>query len=229
MNETLITQLVAVTATLSPVVADVRGHLRGTGPVPTLHGRLHGPHSRHAATVEIAYSLRCGSPIVDSDGWRVHFSVSVPEPNLWDWQSPFLYRLEIGRPDTLASCEIGLRQRRVGRAGLLWNGQPLAITPTNTLIASPDTPAVWAEADADGRLVLGRLPANPDIWLETANRFETHASTLGWLLPPSPDPAPWQAVELRGAGHIVMVGEPFSPTFGIFSSPPPCQTDSAPG
>src|SRR3982751_515934 len=60
-------------------------------PKTELRGRLMGPNCPYASTVEIAYPLK---PLMRSeqhpDG-ALRCRVAIPEPSLWDVQSPFLY------------------------------------------------------------------------------------------------------------------------------------------
>src|SRR5437868_13397226 len=60
-------------------------------PKTELRGRLMGPSCPYASTVEIAYPL---SPLKLSEqqvAGALRCRVAIPEPSLWDLQSPFLY------------------------------------------------------------------------------------------------------------------------------------------
>src|SRR5205807_8453434 len=60
-------------------------------PTTEVRGRFVGPHCLYASTVEVAYPLRTfGRP---PPGLSVLARrVTIPEPCLWDPQSPFLYQ-----------------------------------------------------------------------------------------------------------------------------------------
>ncbi|MCS6852084.1 MAG: hypothetical protein NZ700_13055, partial [Gemmataceae bacterium] len=55
-----------------------------------LRGRLVGPRCRFSSTVEVAYPLRPARPAETVPG-AVAARVVIPEPCLWDPDSPFVY------------------------------------------------------------------------------------------------------------------------------------------
>src|SRR5262245_52982530 len=82
-----------------------------------LRGRLMGPRCAFASTVEVAYHLRPAAE--QAGGVDLRARVVIPEPSLWDPQSPFLYSGPIelwdqgGRLDVV-QVRHGLRQFRPG-------------------------------------------------------------------------------------------------------------------
>src|SRR5579864_1387677 len=57
-----------------------------------VRGRLVGPTCVKASTVEVAYPLReCGRKLESTPD--ISLRAIIPEPCLWDQESPFLYRL----------------------------------------------------------------------------------------------------------------------------------------
>jgi hypothetical protein len=58
-----------------------------------VRGRFVGPRCTHAATIEIAYPLR--EQARDSNTPLIVLRTVVPEPCLWDAESPFVYRCEV--------------------------------------------------------------------------------------------------------------------------------------
>src|SRR5262249_19936731 len=59
-----------------------------------VRGRLVGPTCVYASTVEVAYPLRESSREKESAP-HISLRVIVPEPSLWEQESPFLYRLVV--------------------------------------------------------------------------------------------------------------------------------------
>jgi hypothetical protein len=57
-------------------------------------GRLVGPRCAYAATVEIAHPLREQSREL-TDTPRIVLRALIPEPCLWDSESPFVYRCQV--------------------------------------------------------------------------------------------------------------------------------------
>jgi hypothetical protein len=96
-----------------------------------LRGRLVGPRCAYAGTVEVAYPLR---PLPQSPPGMAGPTgrVVIPEPSLWDPQSPFLYlgTVELWRDGLRcdgAQFRHGLRSAALGPQGLRWNGKPLPL------------------------------------------------------------------------------------------------------
>jgi len=118
-------------ARLTPAEAEIWAHIEPEHltPATEVRGRLTGPHCLYASTVEVAYSWRERSRRAE-DVARPNIQVRavIPEPSLWDPESPFLYRgfLELcERGQTLDRVEFlhGLRDFGVTPGGLRWNGR----------------------------------------------------------------------------------------------------------
>ena len=82
---------------LDPVSAELRVIVTPERLTPTteVHGRLVGPSCPYASTVEVAYPLtplRQTGPTVPG---ALRLRVVIPEPSLWDTQSPYLYAVSI--------------------------------------------------------------------------------------------------------------------------------------
>ena len=98
-----------------------------------VRGRITGPRCAYATTVEVAYPLRESSREYYKDGVpRITSRVLIPEPNLWDPISPFLYlgKFELWQSDQCcdqAERTIHLEQISLGTHGLRWNGKPLTL------------------------------------------------------------------------------------------------------
>src|SRR5438105_5010249 len=90
-----------------------------------VRGRLVGPRCHYATTVEVAYPLR---PLSDDGLERGELGarVIIPEPSLWDPESPSLYQ---GSAEVWSGgerwCEVelihGLRVLQLGKGGLRCN------------------------------------------------------------------------------------------------------------
>jgi Glycosyl hydrolases family 2 len=202
---------------LDPVSAEVwiTVHPETLTPATELRGRLMGPSCPYASTVEIAYPL---SPLKRSEQQlpgALRCRVVIPEPSLWDVQSPFLYSGPIelwqdGQRIDSVSVRHGLRKMRVGPQGLLLNGKPLTLRgrvvggPTETealalrgegcnlLVPRDEAEETWDVADRFGFLVLGDRP-RPE-----------HASCLRALLA---DPARGLEIVTEGVGFRLLYGE----------------------
>jgi hypothetical protein len=156
--------------------------------------------------VELAYPLRPLSRQVEKPGCS-RARVIIPEPSLWDPESPFLYEgsaeiWEDGCRRYETRISHGLRGIQPGANVLRCNGRPFSVRGVsrqqlspgealrlrqqgyNTLLApvSPEAASLWDAADRFGFLVLGRLP-DMQAALGQAESLKFHASCLGWLLP----------------------------------------------
>ncbi len=194
---------------LDPAAAELRVVVRIASPVPAveLRGRLMGPSCAFSSTVEIAYPLR---PVAVPGTARAEehaAGVLIPEPSLWDPQSPFLYGGPIelwvdGRRCDSVRVRHGLRRLQVRPGEVRVNGRPLALRGTEltapcsdeealqlrragcNLIVAPvaqATAPLWDVGDRLGFLVVGRLAGVDD---ETPGRLaglRRHACCLGWL------------------------------------------------
>lgn len=191
--------------TLDPVAAELLVRVRAAGLTETMQvrGRLTGPSCPYASTVEIAYPLKPLSRSADAVACRV----LIPEPSLWDPQSPFLYRGPVELWDgerlvTRVQVQCGLRQFHHGPHGLRLNGKLLTLNGCavnsldetsaqrlreegHNLLVVPlraDTLTVWEEAERWGFLVLGRVEDSPTTE-ELKTFVQRRASWLGWLAP----------------------------------------------
>ncbi len=175
-----------------------------------VRGRLMGPRSVYAATVEVAYPLRPLGPGVGDGPAGITRRVVIPEASLWEPASPFLYQGPVELWQDGARCgqvvvTHGLRSCTLGPRGLRLNGKPLTLsgrevtqTPDdrearslraggcNLLIAPVAEDGVWAAADRLGFLVLGRLSVGEED-LGRAAALAGHASCLGWIVPAEAD------------------------------------------
>lgn len=114
---------------LNPAEARMRIEARTSreGAGCELRGKLMGPSCRFSSTVEIAYPLR---PVAGQIGTLAE--VLIPEPCLWDTQSPFLYQgtLELWQEGRLCHqipFSHVLRSWKLGKQGLRLNGKPLLL------------------------------------------------------------------------------------------------------
>src|SRR5262245_36147025 len=112
---------------LSPAEAEIwitAGTERVTA-TTEIRGRLVGPHCLYATTVEVAYPIR-PIPHPPESLPTLTRRVIIPEPSLWDPQSPFIYRAAVelwqdGSRCDRAEFDFGLRARAVNSRGLTWN------------------------------------------------------------------------------------------------------------
>jgi hypothetical protein len=174
-----------------------------------VRGRLTGPHCPYANTVQVAYYLREVSREYETTGDpRISHRVVIPEPNLWEPQTPFLYQGEVelwqgGQRCDQAPVVRGLRTLRLGREGLLVNGHPLAIRGLacegcseqearrlhdagyNTIVVPIGEGAsrIGEIGDRYGLLIMGRLISKDQ--LTQARAMARHSSFLGWILDPA--------------------------------------------
>jgi hypothetical protein len=223
---------------LSPAQAEV--HVLVTPeqrtPATEVRGRLMGPSCPYSNTVEVAYTLR---PLPAAEGEALACRVIIPEPSLWEPESPFLYRGPVelwqdGARQDRVTVSHGLRQIQLGPRGLRVNGRPLALrgrevdrlsddearalrrAGCNLLVvsAAEATVPLWDTADRLGFLVLGRVA---DAGEETRRRLaglDRHPSCLGWLVPAPGDlraslPTNWRVGVERDSGAALPAGVSF--------------------
>jgi hypothetical protein len=114
---------------LSPAEAEVWVSVIPGRPSATaeVRGRLVGPRCLYASTVEVAYPLR---PLgrQPQDALALTVRAVIPEPSLWDPQSPFLYQgtAEFWQHDVCRGTESfrwGLRELQLTSRGFLCNGR----------------------------------------------------------------------------------------------------------
>jgi hypothetical protein len=188
-----------VTVTAGPESARSRSMLE-------LRGRLVGPRCRYSQTVEVAYPLR---PVPADSPGEMAARVVIPEPCLWDPESPFFYGglvelLADGRPVDLQTLWVGFRELRLGPKGVRCNGRPVVLTGetrdgrgrarpgdelrrrgVNLLLVRPDTWAegLWSTADETGCLMVYEL-SDGENSRRLAVELAQHPCGLGCLVPP---------------------------------------------
>ncbi len=166
-----------------------------------VRGRLMGPRSAWASTVEVAYPLR---EIARLEPNQILLRLVVPEASFWEPDTPFLYQgpLELwqgGERCDARALSHGLRRLQLTPAGLRVNGglhnirgvqrQSLSVEDIRVLHASGVNLVVldaqqFSEAaplaDRWGMLLLYRVARPSDYlrWRDVANR---QPSTFGWL------------------------------------------------
>jgi hypothetical protein len=193
--------------TLSPTEAEIwitagTEHLTAT---TEIRGHLVGPHCLYATTVEVAYPIR-PIPHPPENLPPLTRRVIIPEPSLWDPQSPFVYRAVVelwqdGSRRDRAEFDFGLRARAVTSRGLTWNGKGLTVQGStclpktqevsqfrqagyNLLLTDLEGNSIWwTAANRLGFLMLGRLPPTVSA-LSLAVTMGAQVSSFGWLLWP---------------------------------------------
>ena len=170
-------------------------------PATEIKGRLMGPRSPYANTVEIAYPVR---EMARTD--HVLLRVLIPEPNFWQPQSPLLYEgpLELWQDGARVEqiwLRHGIRTVQLGERGLRVNGQPCKLqgvgaeifTETDArrwhdeginLVLMPardDTIELLQISDRFGLFVLGRIE-QPHHWPRWPLACQRHPSYLGCVL-----------------------------------------------
>jgi hypothetical protein len=166
-------------------------------------GRLMGPSCPYSSTVEVAYPLRALAH--SADRGPLTKRVVIPEPSLWEPESPFLYQGPIelwqdGERRDRVTVRHGLCSSSLTTHGLRWNGDLLTLrglgvhrlTTDNALslhqsgynllqapVRETDT---WDLADRFGFLVLGELPRLDDPILQVARQLSQRPSFFGWLV-----------------------------------------------
>jgi hypothetical protein len=217
---------------LSPAQAEVHVLLTPDQRSPTteVRGRLMGPSCPFSNTVEVAYPLR---PLPDAEGGALACRVIIPEPSLWEPESPFLYRGPVelwqdGARQDRVTVSHGLRQIQLGPRGLRVNGRPLTLRGREVdrlsddealtlrragynLLVAPAAGAaapLWDTADRLGFLVLGRVADADEDTLRRLADLDRHPCCLGWLVPAQGDlrgrlPASWR-VGVEGDGGAAL-------------------------
>jgi hypothetical protein len=192
-----------VTHHADPAGAELRVFVRPerVTPATAIKGRLMGPRSPYANTVEIAYPLR---ELARTD--HILLRVLIPEPNFWQPKSPLLYEgpLELWEGDERCdqiTLRHGIRTVQLSERGLRVNGQPLRLQGVcadtfteadarrwrneqiNFVLtpARDDTVEPLTIADRFGLFVLGRID-EPHHWPRWPLACQRHASFLGCVL-----------------------------------------------
>jgi hypothetical protein len=172
-------------------------------PTTEVVGRMVGPRCRFASTVEVAYPLKPAARHLQGPPSLMLRSV-IPEPCLWDLESPFLYRVQIelrqdGECCDRAQFDRGIRTLKTGRDRCTLNGRPLMLRGTtqvpdthgdglplraagyNLILAPIEKPLTWFAAYECGLFVLGRLPFTERAAMQ-ARIVGGQVSSFGWLL-----------------------------------------------
>jgi hypothetical protein len=193
---------------LTQAEAELRFLVTLGGPADDLQvrGRLMGPRCPYAATVEVAYPLRELERERDQAGvTSILLRTVIPEPSMWDPESPFLYSgpLGIWRGNELLEQQIqqiGFIGWGLGSRGLRVNGKYIDLQATLIKELNPElsaqlreqhfncvvvevseaTCSTWEMADRFGFFVLGHITGE-DAW-RVARRLEGRPSSLGWIL-----------------------------------------------
>jgi hypothetical protein len=193
---------------LTPAEAELRFLVTLAGPAAGLQvrGRLMGPRCPYASTVEVAYPLRELEREQNHAGsTSILLRSVIPEPSMWDPESPFLYSgpLGIWRGNELLEQQmqqIGFIGWGLGTRGLRVNGKYLDLQATVIKELNPElatqlreqlfncvvvevsdaASSTWDLADRFGFFVLGRITRNEE-W-PIARRLEGRPSSLGWIL-----------------------------------------------
>jgi hypothetical protein len=185
---------------LDPMETELRVYVRlaQITAATEVRGRLVGPCSTYASTVEIAYPLRASAR-----GDHVELRALIPEPNWWSPQSPFLYggALELvqdGVPCGRVPISHGIRRVQLTPRGLHLNGKPIALrgavagtdadwpklraAGVNTLVVRMgDSDLECLDiADRLGFFVLGTAD-NYAAYAHARHDLAAHASALGWI------------------------------------------------
>jgi hypothetical protein len=176
-------------------------------PSTAIRGRLHGPRCHFATTVEVGYPLQNLAPANRSTDDRLTARVAIPEPSLWDLESPFLYEGSVELWESDHRCDIarvrhGLREIRFSPRGIAVNGKRVTIKSKEMKHACTDdealrlrqagfnliiapvtdaTAALWDIGDRLGILLVGRVASNATETIERITALHDHPCSLGWL------------------------------------------------
>lgn len=168
-------------------------------PSTELRGRLVGPQSAYASTIEIAYPMR---ELERAD--HVVLRVVIPEASWWHPRTPFLYRGPLELWQDGSRCERielvhGIRSAQLKYDGLRLNAQRLLVRARFVGDAWSESDAramhdngynavvttsidAWTLADRFGFLALG-TGADLTPFLQWKNELSQHVSNLGWIFP----------------------------------------------
>ena len=188
-------------------------------PATEIKGRLTGPHSPYAGTVEIAYPLR---ELARTD--HILLRVLIPEPSWWEPKTPLLYEgpLELweeGQRCEQISLRHGIRAVQLGVQGVRVNGTPMRLSGVvaetfteedarrwhdegiNLVLipARDENMNLWRLSDRFGLFVLGRIDEAHQ-WPRWPMASHRHPSNLGCVL--SPQVTIHQREAMAGAGLL---------------------------
>jgi beta-galactosidase/beta-glucuronidase len=196
-----IRDLVVLSHRLDPIETELHVHVKLEELTATteIKGRLIGPRSAHAATIEIAYPLR---EIERQD--NVVLRVIIPEPSWWEPKTPFLYEgpLELWQDGVLCervTIRHGIRALQLTSKGLRLNGKPFLIRgkivePSltedaakslreagfNTIWTTAPAIELWNLADRIGLFVLGSSVDLSEFHF-LQHELTNHPSHFGWI------------------------------------------------
>ncbi|MFO0865964.1 MAG: hypothetical protein U0744_15160 [Gemmataceae bacterium] len=187
---------------------------------PEMTGRLAGPKTRYASTIEIPFYLqKIPHPDAPAGGQRV----LIPEPSLWSPQMPYLYeaKLDLG-PLGKAKFAWGFRrlawtkdafrvngtlaELKAERRSQLTEVDALALREAgiNVVVLPLIDAAAWDIADRVGMFLIGEVSDRIDL----ARSLRWHPSALGWILRAE------QSAEALRSPHSI------TPFLGVDSSGP---------
>ncbi len=98
-----------------------------------VRGQLTGPRCAYSTTIEVAYPWRETSRTYEQEGEpHIHVRAVIPEPSLWEPQTPFLYDATVelwdnGQLSDQVTIRLGLRDLKLGGRGFLLNGRPFVV------------------------------------------------------------------------------------------------------
>lgn len=170
-----------------------------------LKGRLAGPSTPLAETVEVAYPLRA---IVAEDG-LLRARVVIPDPCIWSPETPFLYHgpVEVWQHGQLrASTQVqhGIKEVALRRKGLRLNGEELVLKclqgrgvsaeelprlrqqGINALLVTVGSTIepLWEAAARWGFFILAQLdPHDEQLLWHAQEELLDETALLGWVLP----------------------------------------------
>lgn len=186
-----------------PADAELRIIVRTERITPTteIKGRLMGPRSPYAGTVEIAFPFR---ELARSN--HILLRVLIPEPSWWEPKTPLLYEGPLELWQDGERCEQirlrhGIRTVQLTDAGLSVNGQPCRLKGVRAdtfteedvrrwhdegvnLVLVPardEAMDLWKITDRFGLFVLGRID-QPHQWPRWALACQRYPSFLGSVL-----------------------------------------------
>jgi hypothetical protein len=171
--------------------------------------RLVGPRCPYSTTIEVAYPFReCARTYASEVLFgipKLDLRAIIPEPSLWDPQTPFLYQAvaelwQDGQRFDQIRIRHGLRVLNLGPRGVRCNARLLPIRGAalkqcseeearclhevgyNALLApvTAHSSSLWDIADRFGFMMLGHLTEwddRADIW-----SLDKHPCCLGWVL-----------------------------------------------
>jgi Glycosyl hydrolases family 2 len=200
---------------LVPAEAELRlsVELEQVTPTTEVRGRLMGPRCPYSSTVEIAYPLR---PARECEPGQLAYRVIIPEANLWDPVSPFLYEgpvelWEDGHRVDEVHVSHGLRSLTVGARGLRINGRPFQLRGREVEHVTEAQLRAWRTEGIN--LLLSRSGENTDLW-RLADRLGFLVLIRGeppraeWRMRPSCLDVSVQVVPASEAARVAETGTP---------------------